>query len=110
VLSQGSVTTSDGSVRPVSAVVCALETGRTHQIRVHLDAVGTPVAGDPVYGADGAVASSLGLTRPALHAVHLHFDHPVTGEPISITEPLPEDLVDAWQRAGMPVPDGSELT
>jgi len=110
VLAQGSVTTSDGSVRPVAAVVCALETGRTHQIRVHLDAVGTPVAGDPVYGADGAVASALGLARPALHAVHLRFDHPVTGESVSVTEPLPDDLVAAWRRAGMPVPDGSEPT
>jgi 23S rRNA pseudouridine1911/1915/1917 synthase len=112
VIGQGTVRTSDGvtdgAERAVAAVVCGLETGRTHQIRVHMDAVGTPVAGDPVYGADGAVAAALGVDRPVLHATHLAFAHPVTSEPISVTEPLPADLVAAWERAGIALPDGTE--
>jgi 23S rRNA pseudouridine1911/1915/1917 synthase len=112
VIGQGAVRTSDGAAdgaeRAVTAVVCGLETGRTHQIRVHMDAVGTPVAGDPVYGADGAVANALGVDRPVLHATHLSFAHPVTGEPISVTEPLPADLVVAWERAGIALPEGNE--
>ena len=112
VIGEGVVRTSDGvtdgAERAVAAVVCGLETGRTHQIRVHMDAVGTPVAGDPVYGADGAVAAALGVDRPVLHATHLAFAHPVTGEPISVTEPLPADLVAAWERAGIALPDGTE--
>lgn len=108
-LGAGVVRTRDGAQRSVAAVVCSLETGRTHQIRVHLDAVGTPVAGDPVYGADGAVADALGLARPALHAAHLSFPHPVTGQPIAVTEPLPADLRDAWAAAGIPLPDGEEV-
>lgn len=72
-----------------------LETGRTHQVRVHLSAVGHPVAGDSVYGASPALARELGLQRPALHARRLGFDHPVTGERIEVDEPLPADLVGA---------------
>ena len=65
-----------------------LETGRTHQIRAHLKAIGHPVAGDPEYGHAGA----LGLERQFLHAERLAFDHPVTGERIDVRSPLPEDL------------------
>ena len=112
IIGEGVVRTSDGASsgaeRAVTAVVCGLETGRTHQIRVHMDAVGTPVAGDPVYGADGAVAAALGIDRPVLHATHLAFAHPVTGEQVSVTEPLPVDLAAAWQRAGLELPDGTE--
>lgn len=108
VIGTGAVRTGDGADRDVAAVVCGLETGRTHQIRVHMDAVGSPVAGDRVYGPDGAVASALGLTRPALHATHLAFDHPVTGEPIALTEALPPDLESAWERAGIDLPGGDE--
>ena len=103
-LATGEVTTADGARRAVSTLVCGLETGRTHQIRVHLDAVGTPVAGDPVYGADGALAAALGIDRPALHAAHLAFPHPVTGAQVAIDEPLPDDLVAACARAGLAVP------
>lgn len=103
-LATGEVTTSDGTPRAVSTLVCGLETGRTHQIRVHLDAVGIPVAGDPVYGADRALAGALGLARPALHAAHLAFDHPVTGTPVVVDEPLPDDLVAACARAGLTAP------
>ena len=108
VIGAGQVRTGDGAQRDVGAVVCALETGRTHQIRVHLDAVGTPVAGDAVYGPDGAVADALGLTRPALHAAYLSFVHPVTGQPVSVSEPLPADLTTAWRSAGIELPSGDE--
>jgi 23S rRNA pseudouridine1911/1915/1917 synthase len=78
-----------------------LDTGRTHQIRVHLQAIGHPVVGDPEYGRAGL----LGLQRQFLHAARLSFDHPVTGEPISIESPLPADLVAALERArGRPAP------
>ena len=102
----GSVGTPDGP-REVAAVVCGLETGRTHQVRVHLAAVGAPVAGDPVYGTDRAVAAALGLTRPALHAARLALRHPVTGADLVVEEPLPEDLVTAWSRAGLEPPVGA---
>jgi 23S rRNA pseudouridine1911/1915/1917 synthase len=65
-----------------------LETGRTHQIRVHLAAIGLPVSGDPVYGAE----ADLGLERQFLHAARLAFPHPLTGEPVEATSPLPRDL------------------
>jgi 23S rRNA pseudouridine1911/1915/1917 synthase len=72
-----------------------LETGRTHQIRVHLAAIDLPVAGDPVYG----VARDLGLERQFLHACRLAFRHPVTGEEIELASPLPADLELALARA-----------
>ncbi len=68
-----------------------LETGRTHQIRVHLESIGLPVSGDPVYGAEG----DLGLERQFLHAHELAFDHPFTGQQIRVTSPLPGDLAAA---------------
>lgn len=104
VLEDAPVALEGSGSRHVSAVVCALETGRTHQIRVHLEAIGAPVAGDPVYGPDGALAVALGLRRPALHAAHLAFAHPVTGEAIAVTEPLPDDLTEAWRRARLTPP------
>jgi 23S rRNA pseudouridine1911/1915/1917 synthase len=67
-------------------------TGRTHQIRVHLAAVGHPILGDGRYGGGGDEARSLGLERPFLHAWRLGFDHPATGARIDLEEPLPEDL------------------
>jgi len=73
-----------------------LETGRTHQIRAHLKAIGHPVAGDPDYGTRG----ELGLERQFLHAARLAFDHPVTGEPVDVSSPLPDELVAALSRAG----------
>ena len=68
-----------------------LETGRTHQIRVHLAAIGHPVCGDPQYG----TAGQLGLSRQFLHAARLAFEHPVTGAPVDVSSPLPHDLVAA---------------
>ena len=76
----------------VSLLECRLETGRTHQIRVHLQAVGHPVLGDDRYGDTEALAAELGVPRLALHAATLGFEHPVTGEAIRCTEPLPDDL------------------
>lgn len=72
-----------------------LETGRTHQIRVHLAAINLPVAGDAVYG----VAGDLGLERQFLHACRLAFTHPITGEQIEAESPLPPDLERALARA-----------
>jgi len=72
-----------------------LETGRTHQVRVHLEAIGLPVAGDPVYGVRG----DLGLERQFLHAARLAFPHPFTGEPVDVESPLPEDLERALEQA-----------
>jgi 23S rRNA pseudouridine1911/1915/1917 synthase len=72
-----------------------LETGRTHQIRVHLQAIGHPVAGDPDYGpaaGAGAPGGELGLRRQFLHAAGLAFAHPVTGQPVDVSSPLPPDL------------------
>ncbi len=73
----------------------SLETGRTHQIRVHLAAIGHPIAGDPLYGEPGRY----GLTRQFLHARRLAFPHPVTHEPIDVRSELPEDLRVALERA-----------
>ncbi len=72
-----------------------LETGRTHQIRAHLRAIGLPVCGDPDYGRAGA----FGLSRQFLHATRLAFDHPVTNERVDVGSPLPEDLQAALECA-----------
>jgi 23S rRNA pseudouridine1911/1915/1917 synthase len=72
-----------------------LETGRTHQIRVHLREIGHPVCGDPEYGTAGLY----GLERQFLHAEHLAFTHPVTGEAVDVRSPLPDDLSVALERA-----------
>ena len=74
---------------PVSTVQCTLETGRTHQIRVHLAAVGHSVVGDATYG---GVRAGLPFGRPALHASKLGFVHPATGEHMSFEVPLPPDM------------------
>jgi 23S rRNA pseudouridine1911/1915/1917 synthase len=67
----------------------SLDTGRMHQIRVHMAAIGFPVLGDPVYGRAPRIP---GLTRQFLHAAKLELKHPVTGEPMQFESPLPEDL------------------
>jgi 23S rRNA pseudouridine1911/1915/1917 synthase len=83
-------------VLPADTLVQArLETGRTHQIRVHFAAIGHPVAGDPEYGAGGRH----GLERQFLHASRLAFAHPRTGERMELTSELPEDLAAALERA-----------
>ncbi len=81
---------------PVALLACRLETGRTHQIRVHLRAIGHAVVGDPTYGAGPARAGrggdALALTRPFLHARTLSFSHPVSGEKVRAESPLPPEL------------------
>jgi 23S rRNA pseudouridine1911/1915/1917 synthase len=72
-----------------------LETGRTHQIRAHLLAIGNPVAGDPEYGRAGR----FGLARQFLHAARLAFEHPVGGTALDLRSPLPEDLESALRQA-----------
>jgi 23S rRNA pseudouridine1911/1915/1917 synthase len=73
----------------------SLDTGRTHQIRVHLAAIELPVSGDPLYGVKG----DLGLERQFLHAERLRFRHPLTGDEIDVTSELPADLQAALERA-----------
>ena len=85
----------DKALRDSSLLRLRLETGRTHQIRVHLRAIGHPVAGDPEYGTAGL----FGLERQFLHAARLSFDHPITGERVEVRSPLPDDLRRALARA-----------
>ena len=72
-----------------------LETGRTHQIRVHMAALRHPCVGDLTYGADPTLAARLGLKRQWLHAKELGFVHPGTGDPVRFESPYPEDLAEA---------------
>jgi 23S rRNA pseudouridine1911/1915/1917 synthase len=83
-------------------ITAELETGRTHQIRVHLSSIGHPLVGDRRYGARGRLPARpsmelldaiRGFHRQALHAAELEFAHPISGEPLSFASPLPEDLV-----------------
>jgi 23S rRNA pseudouridine1911/1915/1917 synthase len=83
--------TLDRAFGDTSLLRLRLDTGRTHQIRVHLQAIGHPVCGDPEYGAPGV----LGLKRQFLHATRLAFPHPLTGEPVEVRSPLPADLQSA---------------
>lgn len=78
-----------------------LETGRTHQIRVHLQAIGHPVVADPLYGgaAQGGQRHAFGLERQFLHAARLTFPHPLTGGPVEVASPLPDDLQAALAEA-----------
>lgn len=85
----------DGPPRQ-ALIACELETGRTHQIRVHLAGIAHPVVGDATYGGN---AGDLGLERPFLHARHVRLVHPVSGRQVHFTAPLPADLVDALNRA-----------
>jgi pseudouridine synthase, rluA family protein len=72
-----------------------LETGRTHQIRVHMAAVGHPCVGDETYGADPALTRRTGLARQWLHARELGITHPITGEWMTFRSDYPDDLADA---------------
>jgi len=95
--------------RVYARVSCDLETGRQHQIRVHLASLGTPIVGDKLYGpdesafaraADGELTEAdvalLEIPRHALHAADIELRHPITGDPLSITSPLPTDLAEFW--------------
>jgi len=94
--------------KPLAArVSCRLETGRTHQIRVHLAHRGAPCLGDPLYGSGAPAApvkaamEAAGLKRQALHAAVLGFVHPVTGEPLRFETPLPADMAALEAKLGM---------
>ena len=92
-------------IRPVqperqgSFIDIELETGRTHQIRVHLAAIGHPLAGDWLYGDRGAA-------RPMLHAAELEMTHPLTNEPLRVAAPLPDDFLDEAERRGIVIAGG----
>ena len=80
-----------------SLVEIHLETGRTHQIRVHMAAMRHPLAGDLTYGADPVLARKLGLTRQWLHAKELAFEHPTRGGEVRVSSEYPQDLADALE-------------
>lgn len=84
--------------RSVSLLKVELETGRTHQIRVHMAAIRHPLVGDLTYGADPNLAEEIGVTRPWLHAQALEFTHPISGIQISVSAPYPRDLTDSLSR------------
>ena len=84
--------------RAASLLDVHLETGRTHQIRVHFSALRHPLAGDLTYGADPRLAARLGLERQWLHAVGLGFEHPGSGKYVSFESPYPDDLQRALER------------
>ncbi|MEU7985448.1 RluA family pseudouridine synthase [Streptosporangium canum] len=86
--------------RAASLLDIKLETGRTHQIRVHMSALRHPCVGDMMYGADPTLAARLGVTRQWLHAVSLAFEHPATGEWVSFTTDYPDDLAHALKVVG----------
>ena len=81
-----------------SLVEVHLETGRTHQIRVHMAAMRHPCVGDLTYGADPTLSRELGLERQWLHARRLGFEHPITGDRIDVQSPYPQDLSQALER------------
>ncbi|MEW6420313.1 MAG: RluA family pseudouridine synthase [Deinococcota bacterium] len=89
----------DGHGRTLALVRAQPSTGRTHQIRVHLAHIGSPILGDPVYGRESAA-----MPRHALHAHFLTFPHPITGEPLRLHAPVPDDLLNAWVALGGTVP------
>lgn len=100
---------SAGAGEGLALLRCRLLTGRMHQIRVHLRSEGLPIVGDPVYGEPcwkglrdpGLAALCRGFSRQALHAWRLAFPHPVTGEPVEVVAPVPEDLRELLETAGL---------
>jgi len=86
---------TEEAFRAASLLWVRLETGRTHQIRVHMAALRHPCVGDPLYGADPTLARHLGLSRQWLHAARLEFEHPADGRRVSFTSPDPADLAAA---------------
>ncbi len=94
----------DGHGRTLALVRAQPRTGRTHQIRVHLSHLGSPILGDPVYGRE-----SQAIGRHALHAQFLTLPHPVTGEALHLHAPVPEDMLSAWVALGGTVPEDLEV-
>jgi 23S rRNA pseudouridine1911/1915/1917 synthase len=85
----------------MALVECRLETGRTHQVRVHLHHVGHPVVGDPLYRPRGTPMGAVRVERQMLHAFRLAFDHPVSGERVSFEAPPPDDFRSVAAAAGI---------
>lgn len=95
------------SMKDASLLAVTIETGRTHQIRRHLEAAGHPVLGDKRYGdfpANRAARQRWGLRRMFLHAWRLELPHPITGAPLRLEAPLPEELEEALSRANLAPP------
>jgi 23S rRNA pseudouridine1911/1915/1917 synthase len=92
-------------LREAALVECRLETGRTHQVRVHMTSIGHPLLGDPVYArpakAHRALLSELGFHRQALHAAELGFTHPVTKSRLSFTSGMPSDMQELFTALGV---------
>jgi 23S rRNA pseudouridine1911/1915/1917 synthase len=92
-------------LRDAALVECRLETGRTHQIRVHMASIGHPLIGDPVYGRSGRthgkLLKELGFHRQALHAAELGFTHPVTRSRLSFSSPMPADMQELFNALGV---------
>ena len=92
-------------LKDAALVECRLETGRTHQVRVHMASLGHPLLGDPVYGragkSNGILLKELGFHRQALHAAQLGFTHPVTKNRLSFSSPMPADMQELKRRLGV---------
>jgi len=92
-------------LRDAALVECRLETGRTHQVRVHMASIGHPLVGDPVYGrsgkSHGKLLKELGFHRQALHAAELAFTHPVTKRRMSFASPMPPDIEELFHALGV---------
>ena len=92
-------------LKDAALVECRLETGRTHQVRVHMASIGHPLLGDPVYGRSGKthgkLLKGLGFDRQALHAAELGFIHPVTKNRLSFSSPMPPDMQELMRALGV---------
>ena len=92
-------------LKDAALVECRLETGRTHQVRVHMASIGHPLLGDPVYGRSGKthgkLLKELGFHRQALHAAELGFTHPVTKHRLSFSSPMPPDMQELFNALGV---------
>ena len=92
-------------LKDAALVECRLETGRTHQVRVHMASIGHPLLGDPVYGRSGKthgkLLKELEFHRQALHATELGFTHPVTKHRLSFASPMPPDMQELFNALGV---------
>ena len=93
------------ALKDAALIECRLETGRTHQVRVHMASIGHPLLGDPVYGRPGKIhgklLKELGFQRQALHAAELGFIHPVTKSRLSFASPMPPDMQELFNALGV---------
>ena len=92
-------------LKDAALIECRLETGRTHQVRVHMASIGHPLLGDPVYGRSGKthgkLLKELQFQRQALHAAELGFTHPVTKRRLSFSSPMPPDMQELFNALGV---------